>query len=168
MARHAGRLELTWTDKDKALLSSGDGKYNYTFVDRHDPRVLEVRLLQEVDRTDVPVPEDRPVDLPTPDQRQPAHHWRRNVHALDALRKTPEWAAKYVGKVKLVYIDPPFNTGQAFTHYDDNIDHSIWLTMLRDRLRQLKPLLSDDGSIWVHLDHVESHRCRVVLDGVRC
>lgn len=48
----------------------------------------------------------------------------------------------YVGRVKLVYIDPPFNTRQAFANYEDNIEHSIWLTMLRDRLQQIKPLLS--------------------------
>jgi len=62
----------------------------------------------------------------------------------------PEFAAEYEGKVKLVYIDPPFNTGQAFTHYDDGLEHSVWLTMLRDRLVQIKRLLSDDGSVWVH------------------
>src|SRR5690606_5023396 len=75
-----------------------------------------------------------------------------------------ELAAKYLGKVKLVYIDPLFNTGQAFDHYEDNIEHSIWLTLLRDRIRQIKPLLSRDGSIWVHLDDTEVHRCRSVLD----
>lgn len=162
-AQHSGRLELTWTDKDKALLSIDDGKYGYTFAERSDPRVLEVRVLHEVDRFDVPVPDERPSDLPIPTTDNLLITGDA-MHALDALRKIPEWAAKYIGKVKLVYIDPPFNTGQTFTNYDDNIDHSIWLTMLRDRLRQLKPLLSDDGSIWVHLDHVESHRCRVVLD----
>ncbi|MDV3131449.1 site-specific DNA-methyltransferase [Mycobacterium sp. 29Ha] len=90
------------------------------------------------------------------------------MHALDALAKTPEWAAKYLGSVKLVYIDPPFNTQQAFpsSHYEDNIEHSIWLTMIRDRLLQMKPLLAKNGSIWVHLDDVEVHRCRSVLDEV--
>nr|WP_246220893.1 site-specific DNA-methyltransferase [Phytoactinopolyspora mesophila] len=86
------------------------------------------------------------------------------MHALDALAKIPEYSEKYLGKVKLVYIDPPFNTGQAFTNYEDNIEHSIWLTMLRDRLRQILPLLARDGSIWVHLDDVEVHRCRAVMD----
>ncbi|MGH3977044.1 MAG: site-specific DNA-methyltransferase, partial [Pseudonocardiaceae bacterium] len=66
--------------------------------------------------------------------------------------------------MKLVYIDPPFNTGQAFANYEDNIEHSVWLTMLRDRLKQIHPLLSDDGSVWVHLDDVEVHRCRAVMD----
>jgi adenine-specific DNA-methyltransferase len=163
LARHSGRLELTWADKGKALLSSADGKYDYTFADRCDPRVLEVRLLHEIDRFDVPVPKSRPVDLPTPTSDNLLITGDA-MHALDALRKTPEWAAKYVGKVKLIYIDPPFNTGQTFTSYDDNIDHSVWLTMLRDRIKQLAPLLAEDGSIWVHLDDVEVHRCRAVMD----
>ena len=60
-----------------------------------------------------------------------------------------------MGKVKLIYIDPPFNTAQTFASYEDNLEHSIWLTMMRDRLLHLKKLLSDDGSIWVHLDDVE-------------
>ncbi|MDP2712556.1 MAG: site-specific DNA-methyltransferase [Solirubrobacteraceae bacterium] len=163
MAKHAGRLELTWTDKDKALLSAGDGRYDYTFVDRADPRVREVRLLHEVDRVEAPIPEERPDDLPEP-TRENLLITGDAMHVLDALSKTPEWAQKYVGKVKLVYIDPPFNTGQAFPQYEDNIEHSIWLTMLRDRLRQIKPLLASDGSVWVHLDDAEVHRCRAVMD----
>jgi adenine-specific DNA-methyltransferase len=163
MAKHTGRLELTWTDKDKALLSTGDGKYDYTFTDRDDPRVREVRLLREVDRVDTPTPEERPDDLPEPTTDNLLITGDA-MHVLDALTKTPEWSAKYLGKVKLVYIDPPFNTGQAFTQYEDNIEHSIWLTMLRDRLRQIKPLLSADGSVWVHLDDMEVHRCRAVMD----
>src|SRR5690606_4282246 len=85
------------------------------------------------------------------------------MHVLDALAKIPAYAEKYLGRVKLVYIDPPFNTGQAFTHYEDNIEHSIWLTLLLDRLRQMRPVLDDDGSVWVHVDLVESPRCRVAL-----
>jgi DNA modification methylase len=164
-AQHSGRLELTWTDKDKALLSTGDGKYDYTFAERHDPRVLEVRLLHEVDRVSAEVPAARPAGLPVPTDENLLITGDA-MHALDALGKTPEWAARYLGRVKLVYIDPPFNTGQTFDNYEDNIDHSIWLTMLRDRLRQVVPLLSADGVVWVHLDHTESHRCRLVLDEV--
>ncbi len=111
----------------------------------------------------VPAPADRPADLPPPTDDNLLITGDA-MHVLDALRKTPEWAAKYVGKIKLVYIDPPFNTGQTFNDYEDGIEHSIWLTMLRDRLRQIKQLLADDGSVWVHLDDVEVHRCRAVLD----
>lgn len=66
VAKHEGRLELTWTDKDKALLSTGDGKYDYTFVDPSDRRVAEVRLLHEIDRIHADTPAERPADLPTP------------------------------------------------------------------------------------------------------
>ncbi|PGF33028.1 site-specific DNA-methyltransferase [Cutibacterium acnes subsp. acnes] len=78
----------------------------------------------------------------------------------------PELAEKYVGKVKLIYIDPPFNTAQTFASYEDNLEHSIWLTMMRDRLHHMKKLLADDGSIWVHLDYAENHRMRLLLDEV--
>lgn len=85
---------------------------------------------------------------------------------LEALTQVPELADKYVGQVKCIYIDPPFNTAQTFANYEDNLEHSIWLTMMRDRLVHLRTLLSDDGSIWVHLDDVENHRMRVLLDEV--
>ncbi|MEV6303897.1 site-specific DNA-methyltransferase [Actinoplanes sp. NPDC051861] len=162
-AGYSGGLELTWTNKDKALLSTGDGKYDYTFVDRSDYRVSEVRLLHEVDRVEADSPEDRPDGLPAPTTDNLLITGDA-MHALDILTKVPEHADVYLGKIKLVYIDPPFNTKQTFTNYDDNIEHSVWLTMLRDRLRQIKPLLSDDGSVWVHLDYAEVHRCRSVLD----
>lgn len=163
MAAHRGRLELTWTDKDKTLLSTGDGKYDYTFVDPSDYRVSEVRLLHEVERIEAADMRPEGSDLPEPTTDNLLLTGDA-MHVLDALTKIPEYADKYLGQVKLVYIDPPFNTGQAFSHYEDNIEHSIWLTMLRDRVRQIKPLLADDGSLWVHLDDVEVHRCRSVLD----
>lgn len=163
MAKHQGRLELTWTNKDRALLSTGTGKYDYAFADPHDPRVLEVRLLHEVDRIEAATPSDRPEGLPEPSTDN-LLITGDCMHVLDALTKTPEYAARCLGQVKLVYIDPPFNTSQTFTHYEDSIEHSIWLTLLRDRIRQIKPLLAREGSIWVHLDDTEVHRCRAVLD----
>ena len=83
---------------------------------------------------------------------------------LETLTRVPELAAKYYGAVKLVYIDPPFNTSQTFESYEDNLEHSIWLTMMRDRLLHLKQLLAPNGSIWVHLDDVEVHRMRLLMD----
>jgi adenine-specific DNA-methyltransferase len=163
VAKHSGGLELTWTDKDKTLLSVGDGRYDYTFVDSSDYRVSEIRLLHEVERVSAPDgrPEDSELPEPTTDNLLITGD---AMHVLDALAKIPEYSTKYLGKVKLVYIDPPFNTGLTFEHYEDNIQHSVWLTMLRDRLRQIRPLLARSGSVWVHLDDVEVHRCRVVLD----
>lgn len=85
---------------------------------------------------------------------------------MEALTRVPELADKYAGQVKCIYIDPPFNTAQTFAHYEDNLQHSVWLTMMRDRLQHMHTLLSDEGSIWVHLDDVENHRMRVLLDEV--
>lgn len=168
--KHTGRLELTWTDKDKALLSIADGRYDYTFVHPSDYRVSEVRLLHAVETVEGSPEQQQTAELPkaTFDNLLISGD---AMHVLDALAKVPDYADRYLGRVKLVYIDPPFNTGQAFTNYEDNIEHSIWLTMLRDRLRQLKPLLARDGVIWVHLDDAEVHRCRVVMDeelGAEC
>lgn len=86
------------------------------------------------------------------------------LNALTSLIELPEFARQYLGKVKLVYIDPPFNTGEAFDHYDDNLEHSVWLTIIRDRLRQIEKLLAPDGSVWVHLNDDEAHYAKVLMD----
>lgn len=156
-----GRLELTWTNKNQKLLSAGDGKYDYTFVDTSDPRVAEVRGLRPVSSHSAPAPVGDISPEPTTGNLLVTGD---SMHVLDVLGRVPEYASKYRGKIKLCYVDSPFNTAQTFKHYDDNLEHSIWLTMLRDRIRQILPLLSQDGSIWVHLDDVEVHRCRVILD----
>ena len=127
---------------------------SYEWVDPHDWRVAEVRLL-------LPVGE-----VGTPAETGNLLVQGDALHALTALTSIPEISSDYLGKVKLCYIDPPFNTGQTFQHYDDAVEHSVWLTMLRDRLVQIKKLLSPDGSVWVHLDDAEQHRARSVLDEV--
>ena len=83
-----------------------------------------------------------------------------NLLALKALEQ------KYAGKVKCVYIDPPYNTGSAFEHYDDNLEHSTWLSLMKSRLELLRNLLSDDGSIWISIDADESHYLKVLCDEV--
>lgn len=83
-----------------------------------------------------------------------------NLLALKALE------AEFTGRVKCIYIDPPYNTGSAFEHYDDNLEHSTWLTMMRNRLEILRKLLSEDGCIWVHLDDKEIHYGKVLLDEI--
>lgn len=83
-----------------------------------------------------------------------------NLLALKALEQ------EFSGKVKCIYIDPPYNTGSAFTYYDDGLEHSIWLSLMRDRLELLRHLLSDDGSIWINLDDNESHYCKIVCDEI--
>lgn len=83
-----------------------------------------------------------------------------NLLALKALE------TQYAGQIKCVYIDPPFNTGQAFEHYDDNLEHSIWLNLMNQRLRCLYNLLEANGMLWIHLDDVEVHYCKVLLDEI--
>lgn len=85
------------------------------------------------------------------------------LDAIDALIARGSLA---LGSVRLVYIDPPFGTGKRFGHYLDGLAESAWLSMLKDRLEALKPTLSDDASVWVHLDETMSHKARLVLDRV--
>ena len=83
-----------------------------------------------------------------------------NLLALKALEQD------YAGQVKCIYIDPPYNTGNAFEHYDDGVEHSIWLSLMRERLVLLRTLLSDDGSIWISIDADESHYLKVLCDEI--
>ncbi len=83
-----------------------------------------------------------------------------NLLALKALEK------KYSGQVKCIYIDPPYNTGAAFEHYDDNLEHSTWLSLMRDRLIILQKLLSEDGSIWIQIDDEEQAYLKVLCDEI--
>jgi adenine-specific DNA-methyltransferase len=73
---------------------------------------------------------------------------------------------EFAGKIKCIYIDPPYNTGAAFTHYDDGIEHSLWLSLMRERLELLWKLLSSDGSLWVSIDDYEMPYLRVLMDEV--
>lgn len=72
----------------------------------------------------------------------------------------------YAGKVKCIYIDPPYNTRSAFEHYDDNLEHTKWLSMMYPRLELLRELLSEDGSIWVSIDDHEAHYLKVIMDEI--
>ena len=83
-----------------------------------------------------------------------------NLQALKAL------LPMYAGKVKCIYIDPPYNTRSAFEHYDDNLEHSVWLSMMYPRLELLRELLAEDGSIWVSIDDNEAHYLKVMMDEV--
>lgn len=72
----------------------------------------------------------------------------------------------YADKIKCIYIDPPYNTGSAFEHYDDNLEHSTWLSLMRDRLVILRKLLSEDGSIWIQIDDEEQAYLKVLCDEI--
>lgn len=83
-----------------------------------------------------------------------------NLEALKAL------LPYYRGQVKCIYIDPPYNTGSAFEHYDDNLEHSRWLAMMWPRLELLRELLAEDGSIWISMDDDEAHYLKIILDEI--
>ncbi|HOJ08832.1 MAG: site-specific DNA-methyltransferase [Ignavibacteriota bacterium] len=83
-----------------------------------------------------------------------------NLLALKALEQD------FTGKIKCIYIDPPYNTGNAFEHYDDGLEHSLWLSLMKPRLELLKNLLSEDGSIWISIDADESHYLKVLCDEI--
>lgn len=83
-----------------------------------------------------------------------------NLLALKALE------AEYSGRVKCIYIDPPYNTGNAFEHYDDGVEHSIWLSLMRERLELLHKLLAKDGSIWISIDDDEQAYLKVLMDEI--
>jgi len=83
-----------------------------------------------------------------------------NLLALKALEQD------FTGKIKCIYIDPPYNTGNAFEHYDDGLEHSIWLNLMKSRLEILKKLLNEEGTIWISIDADESHYLKVICDEV--
>ena len=83
-----------------------------------------------------------------------------NLLALKALEQ------EFAGKIKCIFIDPPYNTGSAFTHYDDGLEHSLWLSLMRDRLDLLRRLLTEAGSIWMTIDDNEVHYLKVLCDEV--
>jgi adenine-specific DNA-methyltransferase len=131
------RLELTWIGKE------------------HRPR-LEPRILLEDAELSYHAAE-RVTDQDIFDNRL---IFGDNLLALKALEQ------EFAGKVKCIFIDPPYNTGSAFAQYDDGVEHSIWLSMMRDRLLLLHALLSEQGSLFVTLDDNELHYFKVMADEV--
>ncbi|MEQ8289523.1 MAG: site-specific DNA-methyltransferase [Gammaproteobacteria bacterium] len=83
-----------------------------------------------------------------------------NLLALKALEQ------EFAGKVKCVFIDPPYNTGSAFAHYEDGLEHSIWLTLMRQRLEIIRNLMMEDASIWISIDDHEAHYLKVLGDEI--
>lgn len=165
------RLQLTWYNKSKALIPAEVGRYGYCWVDPSDPRYCETHTLvydeyvrgKQTPKTSGKVYSPQ-ADLVPQDENLLIHGESGDV--LETLTRVPELASKYLGKIKLVYIDPPFNTAKTFASYEDNLEHSIWLTMMRDRLLHIKKLLRNDGVIFVHLDDNETHRMRLLLDEI--
>ena len=126
-----------------------NGKLELTWVGKYDEKEIEPRILVE----------DKSKSYGDPDSENMLIHGD-NLIALKALEQD------YVGKIKCIYIDPPYNTGSAFEHYDDNLEQSTWLSLMRDRLKLLYNLLSDDGTIWISIDADESHYLKVLCDEI--
>lgn len=139
MTKELTRLELTWPGKED--------RFN------PEPRIL----LEDKEKSFSYDPTEKSAVEPTYDNML-IHG--DNLLALKALEQD------YTGKVKCIYIDPPYNTGNAFEHYDDGLEHSIWLSLMRDRLEILKRLLAEDGSIWISLDDNEQAYCKVLCDEI--
>ncbi|HRP24450.1 site-specific DNA-methyltransferase [Thauera sp.] len=105
----------------------------------------------------------RLIDVDTVHGDPAADNWLIQGDNLDALKALLPFHA---GRVKCIYIDPPYNTRSAFEHYDDNLEHSQWLSMMAPRLELLRELLAEDGSIWVSIDDNEGHYLKVLMDEV--
>lgn len=146
-------FELMWKNKHLRLQASGDDGYGWVAAgDSSNERILSFESVGRVG------------DNPSREQGILVVG-----DALDVLTSLPSHkpARRLLRRgVRLVYIDPPFNTRQGFGHYSDALGHPEWLSMLRDRLLATKRLLSPLGSVWVHLDDAEAHRARCVLDEV--
>ncbi len=131
------------------------GKLELTWVGKYDEKAIEPRILVE----------DKSKSYGDPDSENMLIHGD-NLIALQSLRQ------QYTGMINLVYIDPPFNTGSRINAsgeeigYDDNIEHSIWLSMMRERLIIIKELLSESGTIYVHIDDKEQAYLKVLMDEI--
>lgn len=146
MVRNNRKLELNWFNKDKSLFFDPDKK-EYLWIDKKDPRVSEPRILLEKSSCG-------------------ESHSKNMLIKGDNLLALKALLSDFQNSVKLIYIDPPFNTGAAFEFYDDGLEHSIWLTMMRDRLDLLKKLLRKDGVIFVHIDNHEVGNLKVLMDEI--
>ena len=125
------------------------GKLELTWVGKYDDKVVEPRILLE----------DVSNSYGDPSSDNMLIHGD-NLIALQALQQD------YAGRVKCIYIDPPYNTGNAFDYYDDGVEHSIWLNLMRQRLVLLRELLSEEGSIWIQIDDEEQAYLKVLCDEI--
>lgn len=125
------------------------GKLELTWVGKYEKRVIEPRILVE----------DKSKSYGDPTSENMLIHGD-NLIALQALQQD------FAGKIKCIYIDPPYNTGSAFAQYDDSVEHSIWLNIMWERLQLLHSLLSDNGTIWISLDDNEAHYLKILGDEI--
>jgi len=152
--KHKGSLRLDWINKDLSLYYEIDEKEGKgvrpVWVPKNDIRVAEPRILRYIKTYGDPTSENMLIK-------------GDNLLVLRSLVEMFKGRAEK-DKIKCIYIDPPFNTGNAFEKYDDNLQHSEWLTMMRDRLILLRQLMRKDGVIFVHIDYSELAYLKVLLD----
>lgn len=125
------------------------GKLELTWVGKYEEEKLEPRILIE----------DKSKSYGDTDAKNMLIHGD-NLIALKALE------LEFGGKIKCIYIDPPYNTGSAFEQYDDDLEHSIWLSIMRKRLQIIRELLSEDGTLWISIDDDEGHYLKVLCDEI--
>lgn len=125
------------------------GRLELTWVGKYDEPSVEPRILLE----------DKSKSYGDPSSENMLIHGD-NLIALQALQQD------FAGKIKCIYIDPPYNTGTAFQQYDDSVEHSIWLSLMRDRLTLLRSLLTEDGTIWISIDDDEQAYLKVLCDEI--
>lgn len=174
---------INWINRDEALyfqISEEEGKGNLPYwVDRNDIRVKESRPLIFCKGYEA-IAVDKEGTIPgmsteykvseITNEKDTKHITNilikgDNLLALNAIKKLQD-KEDGIDKIKCIYIDPPYNTGSAFDQYDDNLAHSEWLTLMRDRLTVLRDILADDGSIFVSIDNHESSYLQVLMDDV--
>ena len=125
------------------------GRLELTWVGKYEDKAIEPRILLE----------DVSKSYGDPTSKNMLIHGD-NLIALQALQQD------FAGRVKCIYIDPPYNTGSAFEQYDDSVEHSVWLSLMRDRLELLHKLLSDNGTIWISIDDNEEAYLKVLCDEI--
>lgn len=141
-------IQLVWPNKDLALRASGEAGYEW--VQPNDRRLndpLQFKLL-------------------TMHPLEPGSNLLAIGDGLDVLDALTSGTTIFRDGIRLVYIDPPFNTQVNLRQYRDTMERSMWLSMMRDRLMALRSLLAEDASVWVHLDDAEVHRARSIMDEV--
>jgi len=141
-------VQLIWPNKELTLRASGVGSYEWLAP-------TDERLATPLQLT-----------VMGPDELAPRANAIVIGDGLDALEALRDQTSLLRGGIRLVYIDPPFNTQVNFRQYNDSMKRSMWLSMMRDRLAAIRPLLAGDASIWVHLDDAEVHRTRAIMDEV--
>lgn len=147
------RLELVWPNKDKVMLGLDEnGKPIWGTKADLEPRLLV--QLESVGETD----SDNLDDLY--EQGDNLLIKGDNLLALKALER------HFAGKIKCIYIDPPFNTDNAYEHYDDGLEHTIWLSIMKSRLEILRKLLREDGAIFVEIDDTEQAYLKTIMDEI--